>query len=112
MGPVTRPSRALAGTSHEVLARYSHIRMESERKALESIVSKPAPAPQAPQPTEEQKPGAPARAISVQWGRSSRPHLTFLVKPFKLNNLIVHFRGYSASTVTGFCARGLLRVPW
>jgi integrase len=42
--------------SRQMLARYSHIRMEAKRKALEGIVSKPAPAPQAPQPTEEEKP--------------------------------------------------------
>src|ERR1019366_6539522 len=42
--------------SRQMLARYSHIRTEAKRKALEGIVSKPAPAPQAPQPTEEQKP--------------------------------------------------------
>ena len=42
--------------SRQMLARYSHIRMEAKRKALEGIVSKPAPAPQAPQPTEEQQP--------------------------------------------------------
>ena len=34
--------------SRQMLARYSHIRMEAKRKTLESIVSKPAPAPQAP----------------------------------------------------------------
>jgi integrase len=39
--------------SRQMLARYSHIRMEAKRKALESIVSKPAPAPQAPQPPEK-----------------------------------------------------------
>jgi integrase len=42
--------------SRQMLARYSHIRMEAKRKALEGIVSKPAPAPQAPQPTQEEKP--------------------------------------------------------
>ena len=42
--------------SRQMLARYSHIRMEAKRKALEGIVSKPAPAQQAPQPTEEEKP--------------------------------------------------------
>jgi integrase len=42
--------------SRQMLARYSHIRMEAKRKALEGIVSKPAPAQQAPQPTAEQKP--------------------------------------------------------
>ncbi len=41
--------------SRQMLSRYSHIRMEVKRKALESIVSKPAAAPQAPQPTEEPK---------------------------------------------------------
>jgi hypothetical protein len=41
--------------SRQMLARYSHIRMEAKRKALEGIVSKPEPAPLAPQPTEEQK---------------------------------------------------------
>jgi hypothetical protein len=43
--------------SRQMLARYSHIRMEAKRKALEAIVNKPAPAPQAPQPTEDQKAG-------------------------------------------------------
>jgi len=33
--------------------------MEAKRKALEGIVSKPAPAQQAPQPTEEEKPAKP-----------------------------------------------------
>jgi integrase len=41
--------------SRQMPARYSHIRMEAKRKALESIVSKPAPVPQAPQPTGEEK---------------------------------------------------------
>src|ERR1035437_6441011 len=48
---------AIAGhVSRQMLSRYSHIRMEAKRKALEEIVSKPAPAQQAPQPTAEQKP--------------------------------------------------------
>jgi integrase len=42
--------------SRQMLARSGHIRMEAKRKALESIVSKPAPAPQAPQPTGDQNP--------------------------------------------------------
>ena len=42
--------------SRQMLARYSHIRMEAKRKALEVIVGKPAPVPQAPQPSEEEKP--------------------------------------------------------
>jgi integrase len=42
--------------SRQMLARYSHIRMDAKRKALEAIVNKPAPAPQAPQPTDEQHP--------------------------------------------------------
>ena len=41
--------------SRQMLARYSHIRMEAKRKALEGIVSKPAPAKQAPEPTQEEK---------------------------------------------------------
>jgi hypothetical protein len=50
----------LAGhLSRQMLARYSHIRMEAKRKALEGIVSKPAPAPKAPQATEEEKPAKP-----------------------------------------------------
>jgi integrase len=49
--------------SRQMLARYSHIRMEAKRKALESIVSKPAPVPQAPQPTGEEKP---AKAQPIQ----------------------------------------------
>ena len=54
---------AIAGhVSRQMLARYSHIRMEAKRKALEGIVSKPAPVPQA-QPTEEQKP---VKALPVQ----------------------------------------------
>ena len=39
----------------QMLARYSHIRMEAKRKALEGIVSKPAPAPKEPQPSELQR---------------------------------------------------------
>ena len=46
-----------------MLARYSHIRMEAKRKALEGIVSKPAPAPQAPQPAQEEKPSPKAQPI-------------------------------------------------
>ena len=42
--------------SRQMLARYNHIRMDAKRKALEAIVRKPAPAPQAPQPIEEQQP--------------------------------------------------------
>jgi hypothetical protein len=43
-----------------MLARYSHIRMEAKRKALEGIVSKPAPAPQAPsRATEDHASNAP-----------------------------------------------------
>jgi hypothetical protein len=41
--------------SRQMLARYSHIRMEDKRKALEGIVSKPAPAPKDPQPSEQQR---------------------------------------------------------
>jgi len=36
--------------SRQMLARYSHIRMDAKRKALEAIVKKPEPAPQDPQP--------------------------------------------------------------
>ena len=39
--------------SRQMLARYRRIRMEDKRKALEGIVSKPAPAPVAP---EDEKP--------------------------------------------------------
>jgi hypothetical protein len=39
--------------SRQMLSRYSHIRMEAKRKALESIVSKPEPVNQAPQSQEE-----------------------------------------------------------
>jgi hypothetical protein len=46
--------------SRQMLARYSHIRMEAKRKALEGIVTKPEPSPQAPQATEEQKPAGTA----------------------------------------------------
>jgi hypothetical protein len=45
--------------SRQMLARYSHIRMDAKHKALESIVGKPAitPAPQsAAHPAEDQKP--------------------------------------------------------
>ena len=42
-----------------MLARYRHVRMKAKRKGLEDIVSKPAPAPQAPQPTGEEKPAKP-----------------------------------------------------
>ena len=41
--------------SKQMLSRYSHIRMEAKRKALEGIVRKPATAPLAPQPTEDRK---------------------------------------------------------
>ena len=44
--------------SRQMLARYSHIRMEAKRKALEGIVSMPARALQAPQTTEKQSPAA------------------------------------------------------
>ena len=50
--------------SRQMLARYSHIRMEAKRKALESIVSKPAPAPQALQRPAHEK--TPAKAQPVQ----------------------------------------------
>jgi hypothetical protein len=44
--------KSLVGkASRQMLARYRHVRMEAKRKALETIVSKPAPAPQAAQPT-------------------------------------------------------------
>jgi integrase len=40
--------------SRQMLTRYSHIRMEAKRKALEGIVPKaPEPAPRTPQPREE-----------------------------------------------------------
>jgi hypothetical protein len=42
--------------SNQMLARYSHIRMAAKRKALEGIVAMPEPAPQVPQPAEEEKP--------------------------------------------------------
>jgi len=49
--------------SRQMLARYSNIRMEAKRKALEAIVSKPAPA-QEPQATIEEKPAKnPARPV-------------------------------------------------
>ena len=40
----------------QMLSRYSHIRMEAKRKALEGIVSKPAPVPQASQPPKNRNP--------------------------------------------------------
>ena len=49
--------------SRQMLARYSHIRMEAKRKALEAIVSKPAPAPKDPQPIQEE---TPAKAQPIQ----------------------------------------------
>jgi len=49
------PAAARSSRGSRVLARYSHIRMAAKRKALEGIVSKPAPAAQAAQPTKEQK---------------------------------------------------------
>ena len=56
--------KAIAGhVSRQMLARYSHIRMNAKRKALEAIVKKPEPAPQTPQPTKEEKP-AKAQPIS------------------------------------------------
>jgi integrase len=42
--------------SRQMLARYSHIRMEAKRAALEGIVSKPKQASKAQQPSVEQKP--------------------------------------------------------
>jgi integrase len=42
--------------SRQMLARYSHIRMDAKRKALEGIVKKPEPASQ---PTPEEKPTQP-----------------------------------------------------
>ena len=42
--------------SRQMLARYSHIRMDAKRKALEAIVKKHEPAPQ---PTQEEKPTQP-----------------------------------------------------
>jgi hypothetical protein len=42
--------------SRQMLARYSHIRMEAKRKALEGIVNKPAAPQQAQQPPAEEKP--------------------------------------------------------
>jgi hypothetical protein len=42
--------------SRQMLARYSHIRMDAKREALEAIVSKPVPASQDPQPTQEETP--------------------------------------------------------
>jgi len=57
--PVTELSESGAGdqtimdtaghVSSQMLARYSHIRMQAKRKALETIVRKPGPAPQATQ---------------------------------------------------------------
>jgi len=46
--------------SRQMLARYSHIRMDAKRKALEAIVKKPEPARQEqPQLTLEEKPTKP-----------------------------------------------------
>jgi hypothetical protein len=39
-----------------MLARYSHIRMGAQRKALESIVPKAEPMTQKAEPTKEEKP--------------------------------------------------------
>lgn len=66
--PTTQPCDQtimdIAGhVSRQMLSRYSHIRMEARRKALEAIVSKPAA--QAQQATEEKKP-ANATALPVQ----------------------------------------------
>jgi len=41
--------------SRQMLARYSHIRMEAKRAALESIVKKPEPAPQAAESAPEKQ---------------------------------------------------------
>ncbi len=49
--------------SRQMLARYSHIRMDAKRKALEAIVRKPEPAPQVPDPVNEEKPAAKAQPI-------------------------------------------------
>ena len=43
--------------SRQMLARYSHIRMEAKRKALEGIVNKPAAPQQGQQPPAEENPG-------------------------------------------------------
>ena len=52
--PGDQTIRDIAGqVSRQMLARYSHIRMEARRKAPKGIVSKPASAPQL---TEEEKP--------------------------------------------------------
>jgi integrase len=49
--------------SRQMLSRYSHIRMEAKRAALEGIVSKQEPAPEATQPTGEQKPAEAAHQM-------------------------------------------------
>ena len=49
--------------SRQMLARYSHIRMDAKRKALEAIVKKPEPAPQVPEPATEEKPTTKAQPI-------------------------------------------------
>ena len=53
--------------SRQMLARYRRIRMKAKRKVLESIVSKPAPAPQAASPNRSfsQRP-RPKRSSSPQ----------------------------------------------
>ena len=48
--------------SKQMLARYSHIRMEAKRKALEAIVKKPAVLQAQQSPAEEK----PAKAPPVQ----------------------------------------------
>jgi hypothetical protein len=49
--------------SKQMLARYSHIRMEAKRKALEAIVKKPERTPLDPEPATEEKPTAKAQTI-------------------------------------------------
>ena len=47
MGAGDQTIMDIAGhVSRQMLARYSHIRMDAKRKALEAIVKKPEPAPQ------------------------------------------------------------------
>ena len=52
--------------SRQMLARYSHIRMEAKRKALEAIVKQPAPAPKDSQPTQNEDSAAPESKRLIQ----------------------------------------------
>jgi hypothetical protein len=59
--------------SRQMLARYSQLRIKAKRKAMESIVSKPVPAPQAAHPTGEQRPASGMARLSSSPQRAPLP---------------------------------------